>query len=244
MTDVNYEHIERYLAGEMDLKERNQFEQELERNEDLAQELRFYIYVNDNIAAYLIDAPTKRGVQVASLKFRSSTVNTYLKKNNVSKIRWFAILSIAVITCGFYIWSPWKTTVPSQSTSVKIQQQDLNVLTAADAYKPVMELFNSGQYEEVLPLLNSAIEEHPEDLNLYYYRGLSLLNLGKLGSARKDFLLVYTENAFYQYEAAYYIGLSYTMEEDDYSDTAKEWLRKIPADHQEYSEAQSLLNKL
>lgn len=238
MTDVNYENIERYLSGSMTEKERDHFEAELDENEELVQELHFYKYVNKSIYECL----NKREHD----QFGSKILSHPTKKNqlDMSTVKWIALIAIALIFSGLLIWSPWQPAKLADAGMIKMSNANTGERAISNKYADIIERFNDGKYEEALPLLNNALTEQPEDLYIRYYRGLAFLNLKYLGSARRDLLKVYTENDPKMYEAAYFIALSYTAEEDDYRESALKWLHKIPKESAMYTKAQALETSL
>lgn len=242
MTDVNYENIERYLAGDMSEKERDSFENELDENEDLAQELHFYMYVNQSISECLHHHSSfKYYDEHTTFKSLNSK-----KQQDMSTIRWVALITIALIFGCILIWSPWQNNRIKEATKVKMNAVSAEGIPVDNKYADIIDLFNKNKYAEVLPLLNNALTEKPDDLYIRYYRGLTFLNLKYLGSARRDFLKIYSENTLQMYEAAYYIALSYTEEEDedDYKESALNWLKKIPKDSPIYPKAEELRKTL
>lgn len=239
MTDVNYENIERYLAGDMSEKERDSFENELDENDDLAQELHFYMYVNQSISECLHHSSLKYYDEHTTFKSLNSK-----KQKDMSAIRWIALITIALIFGGILIWSPWQDSGIKEVTKVKMNTVSAEGIPVDNKYADIIELFNKNKYAEVLPLLNNALTEKPDDLYILYYRGLTFLNLKYLGSARRDFLKIYTANTSQMYDAAYYIALSYTQEEEDYKENTLNWLKKIPKDSPIYSKAEELRKKL
>ncbi|QNL50650.1 hypothetical protein H8S90_03345 [Olivibacter sp. SDN3] len=238
MTDVNYENIERYLSGDMTEKERSSFEDELDGNEELAQELRFYMYVNKSVAECLrqscVPGPKKQVSRFPSLK--------NIRANR--QIKWGILALTTLLFGGVLLWSPWTNDGLVEANQVKMSAVDNDGLLIENKYPDIIELFNDGKYTEALPLLNNALTEVPDDLYIRYYRGVTYLNLAYLGSARRDLLKVYSESTSQMYEAAYYIALSYTLEEDDYAESALNWLEKIPKEAAIYPKAAELMKKL
>jgi len=235
MTDVNYENIERYLSGNMTDKERLHFEEELDENAELAQELRFYLYVNRSINECLSVSPVKS-------RWRGFHQGTFNQFSIMSSVRWMALIAIVALLAFSAIWTPWKR--HAEPEKVKMNKVSPEGIPVDPKYDPIIQLFNAGKYKEVLPLLNTAVSEHPDDLYFRYYRGLTTFHLNYLGSARRDLLKVYTENAVQMYDAAYYIALSYTLEEEDYTESARKWLDKIPSDSPVFAKAEALREKL
>ncbi|MEH6304060.1 hypothetical protein RYH73_00335 [Olivibacter sp. CPCC 100613] len=231
MTDVNYDNIERYLSGSMTDKERHHFEAELDENEDLAQELHFYMYVNQSISECLYHTP------IEELTFGKAKNKDQL---DLGRIKWIALIGIGIIFGAMLFWSPWKIYRQIDASAVQMGTVNTEGLPVGNKYADIIQLFNDGKYEEVLPLLNSALTEQPNDLYIRYYRGLTFLNLKYLGSARRDLLKIYTENTPQMYDAAYYIALSYLEEQDDYKESARNWLDKIPLDAPIHSKAEAL----
>ncbi|WP_134090732.1 hypothetical protein [Olivibacter sp. XZL3] len=235
MTDVNYDNIERYLSGSMTDKERHHFEAELDENEELAQELHFYMYVNRSISECLYHTPTDH---------RNFNQGKNKRRQDVSKIKWIALISIGAVLAAMALWRPLKSGRLADASTIKMAAINAEGLPVGNKYADIIDLFNEGKYEEALPLLNGALTERPNDLYIRYYRGVTFLNLKYLGSARRDLLKVYTENAPQMYDAAYYIALSYLEEEDDYKESARNWLNKIPEEAPISSKAEALKKML
>ncbi|GAA4805347.1 hypothetical protein GCM10023231_38170 [Olivibacter ginsenosidimutans] len=234
MTDVNYENIERYLSGNMTAKERDNFEAELDENEELAQELHFYKYVNQSIFECLYQRTTDA---IGTPYPHALKTKKQLKMN---ALKWISLIAVALLFGGVWLWSPWQSDKFSDIHTIKMDTKNTEGIPVDGKYADIIERFNEGKYEEALPLLNSALTEQPDDLYIRYYRGLTFLNLHYLGSARRDLLKIYTENDPKMYQAAYFIAVSYTEEEEDYKADALKWLQKIPKESTLYNKAQAL----
>jgi hypothetical protein len=65
---------------------------------------------------------------------------------------------------------------------------------------------------------------------------------GAVDAARKDLERVYNGGSLLQYEAAFYIALSYAGQKNN--STAKEWLNKIPEDAPISGKAKELAGQL
>lgn len=219
MTEINYELIERYLCGEMSIREQRLFELELGRNNDLAEEYQFYKYVNHHIRAHI-------------------STNSFSGRKQKRKIsgRWIAMLAISILACSTYLWFGWQ--IRSQTAT---DLSDSSVAIEAS----LSDLFQRQRYEELIRLADTLIGLDSSRADLYYLRGVSLLNTGRFTLAREDLFRAYSHSSRFVYEAAYHIGLSYIRDPKSASEAkAREWLEKVPAGHARYKAARRFVNAL
>ncbi len=60
--------------------------------------------------------------------------------------------------------------------------------TGLDAFhRPVQAALNSAEWQRALDLINAALEISPDDVNLFWWRGYALRNLGELGQAADSY---------------------------------------------------------
>ncbi|MDO6432395.1 tetratricopeptide repeat protein [Flavitalea sp. BT771] len=102
--------------------------------------------------------------------------------------------------------------------------------------------FNAGDFEKALPLLDQAFRKDSTNQTALFYRGVALLHTGGVDAARSDLLKVYAGGSLFQYEAAFYLALSYAQQKNNA--VAKEWLDKIPAGAPGADKAAGLRRKL
>ena len=94
---------------------------------------------------------------------------------------------------------------------------------------------------QALRSLDSAVLANPSDARSVFYRGVTLLHLEQKAKAREDLNTIYNGESIYQYDAAYYMALSYL---EDKKDSSRTWLQKIPIDAPIYPKAAIVLKKV
>jgi tetratricopeptide (TPR) repeat protein len=102
--------------------------------------------------------------------------------------------------------------------------------------------FNDKKFDKALPLLEEAYKKDTTNQTALFYKGVSLLHTNGIERARQDLEKVYAGGSLFQYEAAFYIALSYAQKGD--KTTARSWLEKIPAGAPGADKAAGLRRKL
>ncbi|SEN62104.1 hypothetical protein SAMN05216436_11913 [bacterium A37T11] len=255
MTGVNYENIERYLTGKMSSGERANFERDLAQNKELADELYFYQYVNQSISKAMKSAINEKEYK-EELQNISRDINDDKRYHFKPKRRSFyqritdstlniitySSATVAVIVLLF-LWSPWKKNLVDQYASdmtmmFAIERGSGNESTIQDAVRH----FNAHEYQEALSFFDQLLDKQTNDTYLLFYHAISLLHTGEFATARNDLLNVYSSGSIFQYEAAFYIALSYASAGNNYD--ALRWLENIPSNAYISEKANALKKKL
>ena len=257
MTGINYENIERYLSGDMSREERVNFEKELEQNHELADEMRFYEYVNRSISRAL-NPPDDEILFKSSLRavadenrrterrlypaYKSARKPASGRVNNrLLKIISICSAAAAIVLCVF-IWAPWRQSLVTQFADVRMASVVERGSGSEATIQEAIRLFNNQEYKHALPLFNQALQEQSDDTYLLFHRGIALLHTDELVAARSDMLRVYSSGSIYQHDAAFYIALTYAAANN--RDDALRWLEYVPDDALIFQKAEALRKKL
>ncbi|PUZ19934.1 hypothetical protein DCM91_19745 [Chitinophaga costaii] len=152
------------------------------------------------------------------------------------------MISIAIGACilaSLLFLSPWKKNIYLQFSSVEMALPD----TASILQQQAAKAFNRRHFKEALQLLDKQLAQFPSDTLSLLYKGVSLMELDSLASARKLLQSVYAEEqATLRYEAAFYMALTYERQHN--SPQAISWLVKVPQTAPNYGKAQQMLHEL
>lgn len=103
------------------------------------------------------------------------------------------------------------------------------------------EYFNGGKFDKAAPLLDEVYRKDSGNATALFYRGVAFLHMGEVEKARGDLQRVYSGGSLFQYEAAFYMALSYARKDKE---TALQWLNKVPVGAPAYDKAKELRKKI
>lgn len=143
------------------------------------------------------------------------------------------VIITAVISAGLaalLFISPWHKDLYRQFSGTEMihlnhvsTEQDTALLMHQAA-----AAFNHGHFNKAIGLLDQVIVKDSLHAIAHYYRGVSLVDEGRLTEARQDLLKVFNSRSPFRFDAAFYMALSYIREND--KQRCLEWLLKIPED--------------
>lgn len=241
MSKFSTQDIIRFLDGEMDEQERQNFQDELNSNESLNEDLKLYLDVSSTLKFNL--APDEKDIVL------KSDLEHYNKKyfsGEKPKTKIFAIqrywYAAAVLILGLLLWAPWNKDLYQQYSGAHM----VSVAERGDKDQQLLqnatEEFNKENFAEAKEILKQLVAETPNDDMLKFYYGISLLETNDLNLARENFNKVFNGESIFKYDAAFYNALGYIKENN--KEKAKEWLLKIDKDADVYEKAEELLGKL
>jgi tetratricopeptide (TPR) repeat protein len=230
MPTFDKSYIIQYVENELPADEMQAFEAELQRNPMLAAETaRCRELLNELEQRLQPDA----GVEAlkATLRVTSGRYFGQAPARSTAKVRPMAryVMGIAaglvLILAGLWFFRANRPTLDELGrtemiTSLERGNRSDSVLQEAAGQ------FNAGQFDRALPLLDQALRVDSASQLARFYRGVTLWHRQRLPEARADLQIVYAGGSALQYEAAFYLALSYAQEKD--SASAVEWLRRIP----------------
>jgi len=254
MATYDKEHIIRYVEGELPAEEQQRFEADMLNDPSLAAEVSLYTELKATLRQRLPEDDTKRALlgTLAELNKTyfgpaSETPVRTLPSTGAKRIsmtRWLAGISAAaaVILVAVLLW-------PSAGDSYLNRLGRTNMISLTERgdggdslLQQAAVYFNKEEFTKALPLLDIAVRADSAGQLALFYRGVALWHTGSADSARKDLLEVYNKGSLLQYEAAFYIALSYAGQKNNTA--AREWLRKIPEGAPISEKARDLARKI
>ena len=230
MPTYDNEFIIRYVEGELDAAERQDFEAQLERDPALAREVALYRELKATLSERL-----GTDDKAMTLQQRLSALNTeyFSTRTGASRIpmaRWATGIAAAVllIVATLLIWPSDKGSLYRRLGNTQM----VGLTERGDQTDTIMQeaasYFNRKEFAKAFPLLDRAVKADSANQLALFYRGVAGLKTGAVAAARADLGRVYDAGSLFRYEAAFYLALSFAEEKND--DAARSWLKKIPAD--------------
>lgn len=245
MPDTNFENIELYLNNELSADERKEFETKLETDKQLQEQLQTYKEIN-NILIRRIDAlENEQDLRKILSRKQAEYFTTEPKVVPINKhrnTRWLYTAVAAAAILILLLWSPWQQNILSNYGHVKMTNPTVRGNGQNHRMTDAARLFNNGKYKDAFPLLDSAVHADPANAQHLFYRGVTLLHLKEETKAQQDLKAVFDGQSIYQYEAAYFMAISYLKK--GHKDSCRIWLQKIPKDAAIYHSANKLLDKV
>ena len=248
MSEFNYEIIDRYLAGELTSEELAAFEKQMRADPALANEVKLYKTLGEDIK--LVSQPDKTEKE---LRGNIATLNKeYFKPEapviKMKKIWWLgaaaAVAAIVLLMVKPFTGEKFNNEKLYTYYSEQIDQLSPVQRGSADDTELVKaaELYNSKQYEQVVPMLDKLITAHPDDKDLALAKGVSLLQTGNAQSAITIFDEIIKSETVYKNPALWFKGLSFLKIKK--LSECRDVLKNLPASADKYKEAQELIKKI
>jgi len=242
------EEIEKYLNGELNLKEFNEFESRLTHDTEFAREVLLYINIDKAISE--IDVLTLR----TKMKEVYANLHNHSRfRHDLFKIRWQYLAAAASITVlvtlgmkyiGFSsltndeILNKYYTGYEAEGIvrgATETENQD---------YLDALKAYNDKDFQVSEKLFAKYLEENFSDIQAHFYYGISCFENGNIKDASKSFQLILDHNNnLYLEQSQWYLGLCYLKsyetnkalsvfnsiinEDSTYRDRAREIVRKL-----------------
>lgn len=247
MKEFDYDIINRYLDEELSPEEIKAFEEQMQQDEDLLNEVELIREINATLKMKL---HTDENEIALRRSLKENSMDHFYKKPEPAKIiplnrrRWMVAAAAVLITALILtVWFPWdKEDLYKQYAS--IQMPAVAERGAADDHllRSATKNFNDGKFTEAIPFFESVLKDNSQNSFAKYYYAIALLQSGQTEKSRTHLNELYNGASLFQYDAAFYTALSYLREKD--KNNCKVWLNKIPATADAYTKAQELLKKL
>jgi Tetratricopeptide repeat len=244
MSDFDYDTIIRYIDDEMQADERQAFEQALQQDEglknevklcrDLQESLRLNFYPDEGEQA-LRDSLVE--IQPAFFKPRTKIISF-----SPGRIAWKFASAAAVILLALFIWQPWKEDLYHQFASTRMVSIAERGTATDSLLQQATEKFNAGNFDKAVPDFEDLLKREPGNAYIQFYYAVDLLEANQVGKSRSRLVLLNDSSSLFRYDAAFYLALSYLKEKNKAA--AIQWLQKIPSDAAIYSKARALMDKL
>jgi len=233
----------RYVDGDMDTPEKQDFELLMQSDA----ELRAYVdqYKQANDALKIRFAPN---AGLDNLKQTLSGLNQQYFKEEAKVvsmrpkyIKWLSAVA-AVLFIGLMVWQPWQKSLYEQystATSMSVAERGASQETDLDR---AAAFYNKKEFVNAEKLLEKEYAAHPENSLVAYYYAITLIEDKQEPRARFILEKLYKGESAFKYNAAYYIALSYIKQKD--KENCKKWLKLIPNGNSNSTKATELLAKL
>ena len=242
MANYDRTYIIQYVDGELSAEERLAFEAELGRDSVLAEAVARYRELRMVLGERLAEDPGADALKATLGEMRGryfgmATGGSGAKVRQMVRFAAGIAAAVVLVVAGWWLFrgngrSLRELGRTEMVTSVERGGQSDSVLQEA------AEWFNAGDFGRALPLLDQAVRADSGSQLARFYRGVTLWQLGRLAEARVDLQYIYNGGSVLQYEAAFYLALSYAKEKDNA--TALGWLARIPDDAPVAVKAKSL----
>jgi len=242
--------VARYLEGDMELQEKQEFEAQLEKDTELQDLVSEYKDIHETlkmkIAPLAADKEVEATISGLNKQYFGNAQQTEPLVKSEAKVvsfkaylKWISVAAVLVI--GLFVWAPWSSGLYnkyaiSKQMSVAERGESAGVLVKA------AELYNAGDYDDARKIMQKEYMSNPQDPLLSYYFSITLIENSQEYEARTVLAKLYEGESAFKYDAAYYIALSY-IKQDNKKD-ALIWLSKIPEGTANYEKAKELSGKL
>jgi hypothetical protein len=230
MPTFDKSYIIQYVENELPADEKQAFEAELQRNPTLAAETARYRELRGELEQRLQPDAGAEALK-ATLQAMRGRYFVQAPAGTAGKVRpmvrYVMAIAAAVVLTLAGIWffrgnGPTLDELGRTEMITSMQRGDHSDSLLQEA----AEQFNAGKFDRALPSLDQALKADSSSQLARFYRGVTLWHQQRLPEARADLQKVYAGGSELQYEAAFYLALSYAQEKDTVS--ADEWLRRIP----------------
>lgn len=252
MATYSNEDIVRYVEDEMSSEEKQKMEEDLRADPSLAESVALYRQLKATLAQRLPGASEEEALRrtLSGMRGKHSgggqapvvTSPAPIVKMKVGAFRKYVVGLAAAAAILFGVVMLW----PSDYLNTYGKTQMVGTTERGESNDSLMEqaatYFNDKKFDKALPLLEEAYKKDTINQTALFYKGVSLLHTNGIEQARQDLEKVYAGGSLFQYEAAFYIALSYAQKGD--KTTARSWLEKIPAGAPGADKAAGLRKKL
>lgn len=248
MSNVNYEIIDKYLAGELKGEELESFEKELQQNEVLANEVALYKAIENDLTLnhkHKDDKDTLlANLDVLSKQYFSSSSAKVIS----FKKSWFlAAASIAAILILVFIILP-KKEVSNQELFAENINKNIELLSPTIRGKndslqiKSSLLYNNKSYTDAIPFLKKTIEADSSGIDMQIALSFSYIQTNQYNLALDILNKVSYGNSVYIDKAKWYKALIYLKENK--TNECIGLLKQIPNNYDNYNSVVDLLKKL
>jgi hypothetical protein len=244
MKEFDYDMISRYLDGEMNAVERTAFEEQIEQDADLKNEVALLRDVNETVKMKLYPDENEIALSNTLGDMRAEYFAGQTKARIVPFRRRLMMAAAAVLIMALIltVWQPWQKDLYKQYADIQMPAAGERGAGSDVQLKQATVYFNNKNFTAAIPLFKTILKDDTQNSFVQYYYAIALLQNGEIENSRKELDSLYNGTSLFRYDAAYYMALSYLKEKN--KTACAVWLNKIPADAEVYIKAQDLLKKL
>jgi tetratricopeptide (TPR) repeat protein len=244
MSAFDYDTIIRYVEDEMQVDERQEFEQALQTDEGLKKEVELCRETLDNLRSNFYPDESELALRTTLARIQPGYFKSRTKIISlpVKRMRWRYISAAAAVILALFIWRPWKEDLYQQFVSTRMVSVAERGTTSDSLLTQATLKFNTGNFAAALPDFEDMLRREPTNAYAQFYFAVALLQDNQTTKARGRLLDLYNSSSPFRYDAAFYLALSYVKENDRAK--AGQWLQKISPDASVYPKSKTLLDKL
>lgn len=204
------EKIDKFLSGEMNAEEKTSFEEQIEKDEALREEVALHQDVRLGIGKHQeADLKNKLQQKEAELRQKDDTGKT----GKSGKIFWWTAMAAGIsllLVAFFWLFSEDST----QALYAEYYRPYPNVVAPIDRAQPSTinenpyQLYEAGQYAEAIPLFEEQLEQEAVPV-VHFYLGLSYLETQQVSMAIEQLKTAAKANHNLSTAARWYLGLGY-----------------------------------
>jgi len=244
MSEYDYDMISRYFEGEMNAEEKKAFEEQLQQDAALQNEVDLFRDVNETLKMKLHPDENELAFRNSLEEMQGEYFKSGAKVVPFRQLRrWMAAAAaVIIIAVSMLILAPWKKDLYKQYAYIEMPPVAQRGTQADSLLSQATENFNNKKMAGSLPFFEAILRDDPQNSFVHYFYSIALLESGQIERSRNELAGLYEGTSLFKYDAAFYMALGYLKEKD--KDKCKEWLNKIPGDANVYSKGQKLLKKL
>lgn len=246
MEEQAYILMERYLAGDLSVDEKNDFEKRLKTDLEFKETFEAYQDVSDQLEHKFNKHSEREAIkksidQVADSYFEKKppNENNQTKKSSFKPWR-IGVAAMILILVGIYAYQEFSTPVYSdynQYATVSFQSRG----EENNSLKEAEEAFNSHQFAEAASYFE-ALNKENNNIEYKLYWAISLVEIDQFKKADQLYLDILRGESAFVNEALWFGALSKLKQEN--SKASSQLLSQIPEESDRYEEAQKLYEKL
>ncbi|MGO3237425.1 MAG: tetratricopeptide repeat protein [Psychroflexus halocasei] len=246
MEEQAYILMESYLAGDLSVDEKKDFEERLKTDSDFKEAFENYQNVSHQLEHKFKKHSEREAVKksidrVADSYFekKSSNENNQTKKSSFKPWR-IGVAAMILILVGIYAYQEFSTPVYSdynQYATISFQsrgEENKNLKEAEEA-------FNSHQFAEAASYFETLVKEN-DNIEYKLYWAISLVETDEFEKADQLYLDILKSESVFVNEALWFGALSKLKQENNKA--TSQLLSQIPEESDRYEEAQKLYKKL
>jgi hypothetical protein len=252
---IRQEKIEAYVMGQMSIEEQNAFQQEIDRDRMLAEEVRLHMMMKESLGNKEQNAFRKlvREVIEEERPVTSQISSDENRRNgrsvSISRWKWLAA-AVVIALVGFFSWfliglKP----APSQLFAQYFEAYPAYQVNRSEENLPqlqkAMEYYGLEKYHEAAEILD-GLETEDQGVSdmINFYHGITQMEAGLFQEAEELFLPI-SENpgSQYQQQSRWYLALTFLKQKQ--REKAKELLTSLSGEPGRFGkQAKALLEEL
>ena len=215
-----YEAIDRYLSGEMDQEEVNEFQARLGTDPVLAEEVR----LQEEVGKVLGDRQARElEALLAVTGKRYVSQGKEVGKPMILRPRYLVAAAVVLLATSAVILYPFILGAPTDgqlfSRYYAPYEEDVQVRGGengdlSDRINQALLQYQAGEYDQALGSFGSILDSIPNSTQAHYYTGLCYLALGQPEQAITELQSVGESFNLYSQQAKWYMALCYLKQGD------------------------------